>query len=76
MLLRLGKSFRSQKEFIEYASHELKTPLSVMMAKTDLMLTDTKLSKDNIKLTQEIQNKIDYVVLRAFKYRNVVLKRH
>lgn len=61
MLLRLGKSFRSQKEFIEYASHELKTPLSVMMAKTDLMLTDTKLSKDNIKLTQEIQNKIDYL---------------
>lgn len=61
MLLRLGKSFRSQKEFIEYASHELKTPLSVMMAKTDLMLIDTKLSKDNIKLTQEIQNKIDYL---------------
>jgi len=61
MLLRLGKSFRSQKEFIEYASHELKTPLSVMMAKTDLMLIDSKLSKDNIKLTQEIQNKIDYL---------------
>lgn len=61
MLMRLGKSFRSQKEFIEYASHELKTPLSVMMAKTDLMLIDTKLSKDNIKLTQEIQNKIDYL---------------
>jgi len=61
MLLRLGKSFRSQREFIEYASHELKTPLSVMMAKTDLMLTDSKLSKDNIQLIQEIQHKIDYL---------------
>ncbi|MEX0597409.1 MAG: HAMP domain-containing sensor histidine kinase, partial [Candidatus Paceibacterota bacterium] len=61
MLLRLGKSFRSQKEFIEYASHELKTPLSVMMAKTDLILTDNELSNDNIQLLQEIQNKIDYL---------------
>jgi len=61
MLLRLGKSFRSQREFIEYASHELKTPLSVMMAKTDLMLTDSKLSKDNIQLIQEIQHRIDYL---------------
>jgi signal transduction histidine kinase len=61
MLLRLGKSFRSQKEFIEYASHELKTPLSVIMAKTDLILTDTKLSKDNSQLLHEIQNKVDYL---------------
>lgn len=61
MLLRLGKSFRSQREFIEYASHELKTPLSVMMAKTDLMLTDSKLSKNNIQLIQEIQHKINYL---------------
>lgn len=61
MLLRLGKSFRSQKEFIEFASHELKTPLSVMMAKTDLVLADTQLGKDNILLLQEIQTKIDYL---------------
>ncbi len=61
MLLRLGKSFRSQKEFIEFASHELKTPLSVMMAKTDLVLADTKLGKDNTVLLQEIQTKIDYL---------------
>lgn len=61
MLLRLGKSFRSQKEFIEYASHELKTPLSVMMAKTDLVLGDPELGDDNSKLLIEIQNKIDYL---------------
>ena len=61
MLLRLGKSFRSQKEFIEFASHELKTPLSVMMAKTDLILSDTGLTKDNTILLQEIQAKIDYL---------------
>lgn len=61
MLLRLGKSFRSQKEFIEYASHELKTPLSVIMAKTDLMLGDPKLGDLNSKLLIEIQEKIDYL---------------
>ena len=61
MLFRLGKSFRSQKEFIEYASHELKTPLSVMLAKTDLILTDSSLSSENIKLLKEVQIKIDYL---------------
>jgi len=61
MLLRLGKSFRSQKEFIEFASHELKTPLSVMMVKTDLLLSDSKLKKENTILLQEIQTKIDYL---------------
>lgn len=61
MLMRLGKSFRSQREFIEYASHELKTPLSIMMAKTDLILADNKLSDDTIILLQDIQVKIDYL---------------
>jgi signal transduction histidine kinase len=61
MLSRLGKSFRSQREFIEYASHELKTPLSVMMAKTDLILSDSNLSSEHIYLIQDIQSKIDYL---------------
>lgn len=61
MLLRLGKSFRSQKEFIEYASHELKTPLSVMMAKTDLLLADSDLSSAHQKLITEVQHKIEYL---------------
>ncbi len=61
MLLRLGKSFRSQKEFIEYASHELKTPLSVMMAKTDLLLVDSDLSSPHQKLILEVQHKIEYL---------------
>lgn len=61
MLSRLGKSFRSQREFIEYASHELKTPLSVMMAKTDLILSDSNLSSEHTYLIQDIQAKIDYL---------------
>lgn len=61
MLSRLGKSFRSQREFIEYASHELKTPLSVMMAKTDLILSDSNLSSEHIYLIRDIQSKIDYL---------------
>jgi signal transduction histidine kinase len=61
MLSRLGKSFRSQREFIEYASHELKTPLSVMLAKTDLILSDSNLSFEQISYIKDIQSKIDYL---------------
>jgi two-component system sensor histidine kinase ArlS len=61
MLSRLSKSFRSQREFIEYASHELKTPLSVMLAKTDLILSDSNLSFEQISYIKDIQSKIDYL---------------
>lgn len=61
MLSRLSKSFRSQREFIEYASHELKTPLSVMLAKTDLILSDSNLNFEQISYIKDIQSKIDYL---------------
>ncbi len=40
MLLRIGKSFRSQREFIEHASHELKTPLSVLSLQIESLLDE------------------------------------
>ena len=46
---RLGKTFKSQKQFVENASHELKTPLSVIQANLDTVLEDEKVSKKELK---------------------------
>lgn len=45
MSRRLGKSFDSQKGFVENASHEIKTPLSVIQANIDTILDGKNVSK-------------------------------
>gem|GEM_PF-1382823 len=49
MSRRLGKSFDSQKGFVENASHEIKTPLSVIQANIDTVLDGKKISKEESK---------------------------
>lgn len=49
------ESFKKQKEFIADASHELKTPLAVILASSDELKSDKKNSKyiENIKYESE-----------------------
>jgi two-component system sensor histidine kinase ArlS len=59
---RLGLSFKSQKEFVENASHELKTPLSVIQSNLDLALEDGKISKKELKeILDESRTSVKYM---------------
>ena len=49
MSRRLGKSFDSQTEFVENASHELKTPLAIIQANLDTALDDDSISKKELQ---------------------------
>ena len=53
-------SFNKQKRFIADASHELKTPISVIMASADAIKLDSKSKKwvNNIKYEAERMNKL------------------
>lgn len=70
------ESFDKQKEFIADASHELKTPLAVIMASSDEMAVDDKNRKyiENIKYESERMNKLITGLLDLSKLENAVNK--
>ncbi len=45
---QLSRSFEAQKEFVENASHELKTPLAIIQANVDNILADSKIDKKDL----------------------------
>ena len=51
----VGDAFNKQKEFIEDASHELKTPLSVIISSADML----KVTKENEKWIKNIKYESD-----------------
>ena len=67
-------AFQKQKEFIADASHELKTPLAVIMASSDELKNDKKNKKyiDNIKYESERMNTLIRSLLDLSKLENGV----
>ncbi len=62
MIERLDNSFKSQKQFVENASHEIKTPLTVIKTNFDLALSDKNLKKENLLSMIETANKsVDFL---------------
>ena len=66
------ESFNKQKDFIADASHELKTPLAVIMASSDELKSDKKNSKyiENIKYESDRMNKLITGLLDLSKIEN------
>lgn len=66
------ESFNKQKDFITDASHELKTPLAIIMASSDSLESENIKSKylDNIKNESERMNKLITSLLDLSKLEN------
>lgn len=73
MITRLDISFTAQKEFVENASHELKTPLAIIQTNLESALTDPKIShhssssliKTSLKSTDFMNKLIEDLLLLA-----------
>lgn len=53
------KSYRTQKEFTENASHELQTPLAVFRSKLDILLQQPDLTENQAVIVQDLYQMTD-----------------
>lgn len=56
MISRNELVFHQQKQFIENASHELQTPLAIVINKIDLVIQNGELDKKNMNFFSEVKN--------------------
>lgn len=54
--------FYQQKQFIENASHELQTPLAIVINKIDLLIQNENLDKKNLTFLTEVKNDLRRMV--------------
>ncbi|HHO56530.1 MAG TPA: HAMP domain-containing histidine kinase, partial [Trueperaceae bacterium] len=59
MLQRLQESFETQQRFTGYASHELRTPVTVIAGHANYLLRRTKLSEDQVDSLKVIHKEAD-----------------
>lgn len=57
--IRVRQAYYSQKEFIENASHELQTPLTVLKFKLELLLQEQGLSPEQAELIGDMYREIE-----------------
>ncbi|NJK61929.1 MAG: HAMP domain-containing protein [Synechococcaceae cyanobacterium SM2_3_1] len=62
MLERLEKAFQSQRRFIDDASHELRTPITIIQGHIDLMGSDPEEQQEVLALVQDELNRMDRLV--------------
>lgn len=58
MFRQLAASFEEQKSFIQNASHELLTPLTIIRQKADSLLSDRNLSEESVARVAQIQETV------------------
>ncbi len=62
MIERNELVFYQQKQFIENASHELQTPLAIVINKIDLQIQNENLDEKNMNLLSEVKNDLRRMV--------------
>ncbi len=55
MTTKVRKDYLSLKEFSENASHELQTPIAIMLGKLDMLLEDENLTEDQMNSISSLQ---------------------
>jgi signal transduction histidine kinase len=58
MMTRIQQVFNREREFIAHASHELRTPISVLQSKIENMLTNTELKEQDVQRLMDMQQTI------------------
>jgi len=63
MMTRIQQVFNREREFIAHASHELRTPISVLQSKIENMLTETTLKEQDVQRLMDMQ-----LTIQRFKH--------
>ncbi len=61
MTRRLSSEYKELKEYTDHTTHELQTPLAVIMTKIELLLQSKKLGPEEVKLIQSVNRSADHL---------------